>query len=67
MLADRVPQWIQEGEARGEANTLLKLLALKFGVLPVWVEQKVSSADKVQLDLWVEQVLTVSSVEEMFL
>ena len=70
MLADRIPQWIREwelkGEARGEAKTLLKLLNLKFGSLPLKVEQQVNSADKAQLDHWVEQVLTARSIKDMF-
>ena len=82
MLADRVPQWIREGEARGEAkgeargeargkiegeaNTLLKQLNLKFGTVPDLVEQQIRSADKEQLDLWVEKILSASSIEEMF-
>jgi len=74
MLADRIPQWIKEGElrgetrgeARGEATTLLKLLELKFDCLPDWVGQRVNSANKEQLDRWVNQVLTVRSLDEMF-
>ena len=78
MLADRIPQWIHEGELRGEvrgeargkvkgeANTLLKQLNLKFGTVPTWVEQQVTSANKTQLDNWVELILTANSIEEMF-
>ena len=78
MLADRIPQWIREGEklgekrgkamgeARGVAKMLLKLLNLKFGVLPEGVEQQVNSADIEQLNRWVELVLTAGSVEEIF-
>lgn len=94
MLAERIPQWIQEGEARGkvigetigeaigeargkvigetigeargEAKTLLKLLNLKFGMLPDRVEKQVNSADKTQLDSWVEHVLTTDSIDDMF-
>ncbi len=73
MLADRIPQWIREGEQRGEArgetkgeaSTLLKLLNLKFGTLPDRIEQQVNSADKRQLDLWVERVLTATTLDEM--
>ena len=54
---------IQLGEARGEAKTLLKLLKLKFNNLPEWVEEKVIAADKVQLDYWVERILTAQSVD----
>jgi len=82
MLAQRIPQWIQEGERRGEARgeargevkgeikgeakTLLKQLGLKFGSLPAWVEQRVNAADKEQLDAWVERVLTADTLEKIF-
>ena len=66
MLANRIPQWIREGEARGEAKTLLKQLNLKFGPLPSRVEQQVNLADKKQLDRWIEHVLTAHSIEDMF-
>ncbi|WP_198245181.1 hypothetical protein [methane-oxidizing endosymbiont of Gigantopelta aegis] len=75
MIAQRIPQWIQEGEqrgeargeVRGEANTLLKQLNLKFGVLPAWVEQRVNAADKKQLDVWVARILTEDTLEKIFL
>ncbi len=71
MIAQRIPQWIQEGEqrgeARGEANTLLKQLDLKFGALPDRVEQRVNAADKKQLDVWVERILTEDTLEKIFL
>jgi hypothetical protein len=70
MLAQRIPQWIREGEqrgeAKGEAKTLLKLLNLKFGPLPDWVEQKVNTANPAQLDCWVERVLMVDTLEKLF-
>lgn len=74
MLAQRIPQWIQEGELRGEikgeikgeAKTLLKLLNLKFGAVPNWAEEKVNAADKDQLDRWVERVLTTDTLENLF-
>ncbi len=78
MLAQRIPEWIREGEERGEARgeakgevkgeakTLLRLLDLRFGPLPDWVEQKVNSADKDQLDRWIERILTVDTIEDVF-
>jgi len=54
-----------KGEIKGEAQTLLVLLKLKFGSLPEWAELKINSADKDQLDLWVEKFLTAESVESL--
>ncbi len=74
MIAQRIPQWIQEGEQRGEAKgeikgeakTLLKQLDLKFGELPEWVKLRVHTADKKQLDIWVERILTEDTLEKIF-
>jgi len=55
-----------KGEIKGEAKTLLKLLNLKFGAVPDWAEQKINAADKDQLDLWVERVLAVDSLDNLF-
>ena len=49
------------GEIKGEAQTLLKLIKLKFGGHPDWVESKLNSADKAQLDRWVEAILTAET------
>ncbi len=61
---------IQKGEARGEikgeAQTLHKQLRLKFKDLPDWVTQKINQADKAQLDQWVERILFVNSLDELF-
>ncbi len=82
MLSQRIPQWIREaelrgesqgeargearGKTRGEAETLLRLLNLKFGPLPDSVEQKVTTADKTLLDRWIERILIVDSLSDLF-
>lgn len=59
-----------QGEARGEKvgeiKILLKLLQLKFNAVPKWVENKITVADKKQLDLWVEKILTAESLDSLF-
>lgn len=54
------------GEARGEAKTLLKLIKLKFGEHPEWVENQLNLADKDQLDRLVEAILTANSLDDLF-
>ncbi len=74
MLAQCIPQWIGEGElrseargeARYEAQILLKQLNMKFGPPPELVEQKVNTADKAQMDGWIERVLTAERLEDLF-
>lgn len=56
----------EEGLKAGEAQTLHKLIELKFGNCPEWVESKLGSADKKQLDHWVSKILTASNLEELF-
>ena len=55
-----------EGEQQGTVETLLKLLGLKFAPLPEWVEPRVHSADKDQLDRWVDNILTADTLEDLF-
>lgn len=57
---------VQQGIQSGRAEMLLKLLDLKFGTLPEWVEPKVASATLETLDLWAERVLTASSLDDIF-
>lgn len=54
------------GEVKGEAQTLLKLVKLKFGECPDWVESKLNTADRAQLDQWVAGILTANTLEELF-
>lgn len=55
-----------KGGIRGEAQTLTKQIQLKFGELPTWVEEKINQADKTQLDQWVERILFVDTLEQLF-
>lgn len=57
---------LQQGLLQGEVETLHKLIELKFGSSPEWVESKLDCADKQQLDLWVSKILTASNLEELF-
>lgn len=64
-IREGLEQGRQQGIQIGEAKTLLKLITLKFGPAPDWVVNKVSVADKEQLDVWVERVITAKSVEQL--
>ncbi|QEP43159.1 hypothetical protein D5085_08565 [Ectothiorhodospiraceae bacterium BW-2] len=57
---------MQEGRQEGRQETLLKLIQLKFGIAPEWVETKLHAADRAQLDLWVAAILTANTIEELF-
>jgi hypothetical protein len=54
------------GEAQGRAETLLELLAVKFGPLPARVTATVQSADLPQLREWTTRVLTANNLDDLF-
>jgi len=49
----------------GVEGTLRKQIALKFGELPVWADERIASASDAQLDDWVAQILTADSLEAL--
>ena len=69
LLATRAQEWkrqlIAEGEARGEANMLLRLLGKRFS-LTSEVEDRVRRADIAQLDLWCERFVGEKSLNDVF-
>ena len=82
MLANRVDSWFEQwkeegleegrregrekGRMEGRADTLEKLLRLKFGDLPDAIAQRLRQASDAELDLWSERILFVNSIEEVF-
>ncbi len=55
----------QEGRQEGEAAILLRLLALKFGLLPEPIAEKIRRADAETLLAWSERVLTAATLEDV--
>ena len=53
----------QKGQLQGIEGTLRKLIALKFGELPAWADERLSQASDEQLDVWVARILTADSLE----
>jgi len=51
------------GRAQGKADTLRKLLALRFGELNGTTELCIASASEAELDRWVERVLTADTLD----
>ena len=62
-------KWQAEGEARGrskeKAETLRKLLTLKFGELTEPVVHRIATASDAELDRWVERVLTADTLDQV--
>lgn len=55
----------QEGRHEGVEGTLRKQVALKFGEMPDWADQRLASATDAQLDEWVVQILSTDSLEAL--
>ena len=78
MLATRIKQWEQEirieefskgiekGVRTGEAAILRRLLHLRFGPLPAWVDDKIGQAQRAQLEQWSERVLDAATLDAVF-
>ncbi|MDO8862698.1 DUF4351 domain-containing protein [Haliea sp. E1-2-M8] len=50
----------------GGRRVLQRLLMRRFGELPAWVLQKLEDASAETLETWTDDVLTASSLEELF-
>ena len=46
----------EEGRLVGESRLLRKMIQVKFGAIPPWVDDLIRSADSKQIDLWVESL-----------
>lgn len=55
----------QEGRHEGVEGALRKQIALKFGEMPDWADQRLTLASDTQLDEWVVQILTADSLEAL--
>ncbi len=74
MLATRIEQWeseirqegIEKGIEKGEAALFLKMLALKYGPLPHWVQERTAQADPRTIERWAAKLLDASALEEVF-
>ena len=54
-----------EGRAEGQAGIVLRLLELRFGVLPDSVRERVRGASAPELEAWAEAVLAAASLDEV--
>ena len=55
----------QQGREEERRRLLLKLLHARFGALSEAAVARVNAADPAELDLWVERVVTASSLVEL--
>jgi hypothetical protein len=63
---DFVDRFLAEGEAKGEARLILRVLAARSLEVPDKVrEQVLSCTDTRQLDIWADRAATATSIEEV--
>jgi hypothetical protein len=72
---ERIMGWISqpyyekglaEGEAKGEAKILTRLLEKRFGVVPAALRQRIFAADVSSIDVWVERVFDAHDLQSIF-
>lgn len=74
MLSQRVKQWgkayveqgLEQGIGLGEALVLKRQLARRFGPLPDALLQRIDSAPREHLELWLDRILEAASLDEVF-
>ncbi|MCI5149080.1 MAG: transposase [Candidatus Electrothrix sp. MAN1_4] len=57
---------MEKGMTKGIAQSLLTVLAAKFGVLPDTVRERVEDADCGQLEQWMDRVFAAECLEDVF-
>lgn len=55
-----------KGHAHGLADALAKQMTLKFGALSPDHAARIAAATELQLEVWIERILTASSPEAVF-
>ena len=57
---------MQDGEKKGEAAALLKLIRRKFNQVPDEITEKVITAKPELVEIWLENILFANSLEDVF-
>ena len=57
---------LSEGHSNGEADVLRLQLGRRFGLLPAWVDQRLSAAREAELEEWALRVLTSERLDQIF-
>jgi Domain of unknown function (DUF4351) len=55
-----------EGEAKGVAKTLVRLLTRKFGPVSDAVRERIDTAGLEQLETWSDRVLDAATLDDVF-
>jgi predicted transposase YdaD len=56
----------EEGRKSGEIALLRKMLELKYGPLPPWVDDQIAQADTADIEQWAANLLSAQTLEAVF-
>ena len=59
-------QGMQQGEQKGFAKLVALQLQLRFGPMPEWAQERLSTASEEQLTQWAGAILTAQSLDDLF-
>ncbi|MCK5719633.1 MAG: DUF4351 domain-containing protein, partial [Thiomargarita sp.] len=65
-LEQGIEQGREQGVEQGKVTMLCQILKKRFGEIPDWVTDKLNKADSTQLQNYVDKVLDVDSLEQLF-
>jgi len=65
-LLEGLEKGLEKGLLEGEIKLLKRLMVRRFGELPTWVVEKLTTASEHDLENWGEAVLTASSLNAVF-
>ena len=57
-------QGVAQGTLRAKADTLMRLMARRFGQVPTRAGQRIRKADETQLDAWLDRILDAKSLKD---
>lgn len=57
---------LEKGLEKGEAILLLKMLELKFGPVPEWVNDKIATGNTKTIESWAAKLLNTNTLDEVF-
>lgn len=65
-LEQGLQQGLEQGRKEGFASLLMTLLSQRFGQVPDWVAQKLTTAPPETLESWSRRVFEARSLDEIF-
>jgi predicted transposase/invertase (TIGR01784 family) len=64
-VESKIASALEEGQAKGKADDLKRLIKRRFGQLPEWVATCIEGAQVEQLNTWLDGIFDAESVEDL--